>query len=78
MAAERVKIPARWVATRGECEQLARLLDRNDPAAQAHPLLATWRRGVVGDHLVAWVRGELAIVGDRAAPGGVRLVPIKG
>lgn len=75
LAAERAKLPARWLAARGECEQLARLLDRNDPAAEAHPLLSTWRRTLVGDDLLAWVRGEVGIVGDRGAPGGVRLVP---
>lgn len=77
LAAERARLPARWIATRGDCEQLARLLDRGEDA-EAHPLLATWRRGVVGDQLLGWVRGELAIVGDRSVPGGVRLIPIQG
>ncbi len=76
LAAERARLPARWLATRGDCEQLARLLDRGDDPG-AHPLLGSWRRGVVGDQILAWVRGELAIVGDRSAPSGVRLVPTK-
>jgi ribonuclease D len=72
-AAERTKIPARWLASRGDCADLARLLDRDDPRAPSHPLLSTWRRGVVGDTLVGFVLGEVALTGDRTGPG-VRLV----
>jgi ribonuclease D len=76
-AAERTRIPPRWLATRGDCSELARLLDRDDPGVTAHPLLATWRREVVGDTLLGWVRGEIAVAGDRRAPAGVRLLPAK-
>lgn len=72
-AAEHTKIPARWIAARGDCADLARLLDRDDPAAPAHPLLSTWRRQVVGDTLLGFVLGEVALTGDRTGPG-VRLV----
>jgi ribonuclease D len=75
-AAEQTGIPARWIASRGECEELARLLDRGDPAAAAHPLRATWRREVVGDTLVAWTRGEVALAGDRSLASGVRVLAL--
>jgi ribonuclease D len=76
-AAERTRIPARWIAARGDCEELARLLDRDDDQAEAHPLLSTWRREVVGGTLLGWVRGEVALTGDRDAPGGVRVITLK-
>lgn len=71
-AAEKTRIPARWIATRGDCAELARLLDHDDARAPAHPLLTSWRREVVGDQILAWLRGDLALVGDRAAPAGIR------
>jgi ribonuclease D len=77
-AAERARLPARWLASRGDCEDVARWLDRGDPRADAHPLFTTWRREVVGDTLRAWVRGELALVGDAASAAGARLVPVPG
>jgi len=74
-ASERTKIPARWLATRGDCEELARLLDRDDPRAEGHPVLTTWRRDVVGQTILSWVRGEVVLAGDRAAPSGIRILP---
>lgn len=75
LAADRTKIPARWIATRGDCSDLARLLDRDDSRTAAHPLLATWRREVVGDTIVSWTRGDLTLAGDRTLPAGLRVEP---
>jgi ribonuclease D len=74
LTAERTKIPSRWIATRGDCEDFARLLDRDDPLASEHPLLATWRREVIGQTLLDWVGGEVSLTGDRSQPSGVRLL----
>jgi ribonuclease D len=74
LAAERTKIPPRWIAARGDCEELARLLDRDDPRANDHPLLSTWRSDVVGATLHGWVRGEVSLAGDRSQPSGVKLI----
>ena len=71
--AEQTKIPARWLATRADCSDLARLLDRADPRADSHPVLATWRRQVIGDTLLGFVLGDIALTGDRTGPG-IRLV----
>jgi ribonuclease D len=74
-AAERTKIPARWIAARGDCEEIAKLLDRDDPRAEQHPVLATWRREVVGQTILQWVRGEVVLAGDRGSPSGIRILP---
>jgi ribonuclease D len=78
-AAEETGIPSRWLATRGDAEDVARALDaRRDDLAGGlvdHPLFTTWRREVVGDRLLAWLRGDSALVGDPTRSSGVRLVP---
>jgi ribonuclease D len=77
-ASEETGIPARYLATRGDAEDLARALEaRGDRAWDAidHPLLRGWRREVIGAQLLAWLRGDAALVADPAATTGVRLRP---
>jgi ribonuclease D len=82
-AAEETGIPSRWLATRGDAEDVARALDAHrhalgdgpsGPPGIDHPLFTTWRREVVGDRLLGWLRGETALVGDPAVAAGVRFV----
>jgi ribonuclease D len=75
-ASEETGIPARYLATRGDAEDLARALEaRTDRRWDeiAHPMLAGWRRDVVGARVLAWLRGEAALVADPTATTGVRL-----
>jgi ribonuclease D len=77
-ASEDTGIPARYLATRGDAEDVARLLEaRVDRAWDevAHPLLRGWRREVVGDQVLAWLRGDAALVADPSRTTGVRLAP---
>jgi ribonuclease D len=79
-AAEETGIPSRWLATRGDAEDVARALDAGRDglaggAAIDHPLFTSWRREVVGERLLAWLRGDSALVGDPTRAAGVRLVP---
>jgi hypothetical protein len=83
-AAEDTGIPSRWIATRGDAEDIARGLDSRREALDSagdgpvldHPVFTTWRREVIGDRLLGWLRGKSALVGDPAAVSGVRLVPV--
>ena len=62
-------------ATRGDCEEFARVADEHGLAATASlPALATWRREVLGQAWERWISGGLAIVGDAKSPHGLRLV----
>jgi ribonuclease D len=77
-ASEETGIPARYLATRGDAEDLARALEaRGDRAWDAidHALLRGWRREVVGAQVLAWLRGDAALVADPAATTGLRLRP---
>ena len=78
-ASEETGIPPRYLATRGDAEDLARALEaREDQAWDAvdHPLLRGWRREVIGGQLLAWLRGDAALVADPAATTGLRLRPV--
>jgi ribonuclease D len=71
-------IPARYLATRGEAQELARALDaRTDQRWDLveHPLLAGWRRDLVGGEILEWLDGDAALIADPAATSGVRLAP---
>jgi hypothetical protein len=37
--------------------------------------MASWRRELLGRAWLGWLTGELVLVGDLAAPHGVRLLP---
>jgi ribonuclease D len=76
-ASEETGIPARYIATRGDAEDVARALEaRADRAYDEidHPLLRGWRREVTGARLLAWLRGDAALVADPAATTGLRLM----
>ena len=76
LVAEQTGVAPRLLATRADAEELARAVDeRGLAAAEALPALATWRREVIGRPWLGWLTGELVLVGDVAAPHGVRLLP---
>ena len=69
-------IAARFVASRAEIEALAQWWYEDDHDDEpALPLLHGWRRSLVGEPALAWLRGETTIVADADAPLGVRLEP---
>jgi ribonuclease D len=75
-ASEETGIPSRYLATRGDAEDLARALEaRTDRRWDevAHPMFAGWRREVVGERVLSWLRGDAALVADPAKTTGVRL-----
>jgi ribonuclease D len=76
LAAERLGVAARLLATRADAEAFTRAVDeRGLPAAEALPALATWRRPVLGELWIGWLTGALALVGDPEAPSGLGLIP---
>jgi ribonuclease D len=75
LVAEQTHIAPRLLATRADAEEAARIVDEHGVAAAAKlPAFSTWRRAVIGDSWEGWLTGRLAIVGDPAAPQGLRLV----
>jgi ribonuclease D len=78
LVAEDTGIAPRLLATRADAEEAARLIDERGVAAAASlPAFSTWRRGVIGDAWEGFLTGRLALVGDAAAPNGVRLVQVR-
>ena len=76
LVADQTGVAARLLATRADAEELARTLDEGGLAAvDALPAMSSWRREVIGRAWVGWLTGELALVGDLAAPHGLRLLP---
>ncbi|MBA3820892.1 MAG: hypothetical protein H0X17_18540, partial [Deltaproteobacteria bacterium] len=76
IVAEQTGIAARLLATRGDAEEFARMLDeRGLDAARALPALTTWRHDVLGKPWVGWLTGTLVLVGDVHAPTGLALLP---
>lgn len=73
--AELIGVAPRLLATRSDVEEVARVVDEHG-LATAHklPVLATWRRAVIGELFVQFFEGTLAIAGDLTAPGGMRLI----
>jgi len=70
----RAALAPRFVGARSEVEELVRwFFDGADQAAGAElKLLSSWRREIVGDEVLAWLRGERAVVAD--TEHGVRFV----
>jgi hypothetical protein len=76
LIADQSGVAARLLATRADAEEFARAVDeRGLAAAESLPALASWRRDVIGRVWLGWLTGELVLIGDLAAPHGVRLVP---
>ncbi len=75
VVAEETGIAPRLLATRADAEEAARAVDEGGLAAAAElPAFASWRREVLGNAWEGWLTGRLALVGDAAAPHGVRLI----
>ena len=75
LLADETGIAPRLLATRADAEEAARVIDEHGlVAAERLPAWQTWRRGVLGDVWGRFLDGRLAIVGDPAAPHGIRLV----
>ena len=76
VVAEESGIAARLLGTRADAEEMARAVDEHGlPAAERLPALASWRREVLGEVWLGWLSGRVAVVGDPAAPHGLRLLP---
>lgn len=74
--ADETGVAPRLLATRGDAEELARAVDEGGlDAAKSLPALATWRRDVLGAPWLGWLTGTHVLVGDLAAPTGLRLLP---
>lgn len=75
--AEETGIASRLLGTRSDAEAFARTFDeRGEAAVTTSPALATWRRDLVGAAWLGWLTGKVALIGDAAAPHGVRLTPV--
>jgi ribonuclease D len=73
-AADATGIAPRFLATRADAEALARAVDRAGGLdGIAHPLLASWRREVVGDRIARWFRGDVALAADLTGSTGIVL-----
>ena len=69
-------VAPRFVGPRSEIEAVVRWWiegDRDDPPDL--PLLRGWRRDLVGDAILSWLRGDAALVVDPNSPGGIELEP---
>jgi len=76
IVADQSGVSPRLLATRSDAEELARAVDEHGlAAADALPAMASWRRELLGRAWLGWLTGELVLVGDLAAPHGVRLLP---
>lgn len=65
-------LPVRLVGARADAEALVAAFV--DSGAGAGPLAEGWRRELAGHDALAWLRGEVALAADPAAPGGVRII----
>ena len=62
----------------GDHHQLSADIDRS--AAGDGPTSSTrwpsgWRRALVGERILAWLRGDLAVIGDPELASRIRMVP---
>lgn len=61
------QIAPRFLATRADVEALARAFESSgDVGVANHPVMNGWRRSLLGELCLGWLRGELAIVNDGA------------
>ncbi|MDB4952467.1 MAG: Ribonuclease [Myxococcales bacterium] len=75
--ADETRIAPRLLGTRSDAEEFARTFDeRGESAVAKLPAVATWRRDLLGAAWLGWLTGKVALVGDSAAPHGVRLTVI--
>lgn len=77
-ASEQSGVTSRLLATRGDAEELARVVDEQGlDAARALPAFATWRYEIVGKLWEGWLTGTLGVVGDPTNSAGIRLAPVQ-
>lgn len=70
-------IAARFVASRSDLEAVALWWFEGDrDSGPEVPVLHGWRRELVGEVLIDWLRGSLGLVADAASPFGFRLVDL--
>jgi ribonuclease D len=76
VVSEETGIAVRLLATRADAEELAKVVDEHGLEAAAQlPAMSTWRREVLGNVWEGWLAGRIAVIGDAAAPHGMRLLP---
>ncbi|MBA2541257.1 MAG: hypothetical protein H0V17_16565 [Deltaproteobacteria bacterium] len=76
LAAEQSGVSGRLLATRGDAEETARVVDEQGlEAARDLPAFATWRYQVLGKLWEGWLTGSLGLTGDSASSSGLRLRP---
>ncbi len=74
LIAERIGVAPRLLATRADTEELARAVDEGGvEGAASLPALSGWRRDVIGQPLIDWLTGKVALGGDLESPTGLRL-----
>lgn len=67
-------VAPRFVATRDDVERLVRWWIEGDREREPElAVLSGWRRELVGDALLAWLRGQTAIAIDETSDAGIRL-----
>ncbi len=70
-------IAARFVASRADLEAVALWWCEGDRSVLPDtPVLHGWRRALVGEVLLDWLRGSLGLVADSESPFGFRLVEL--
>jgi ribonuclease D len=69
-------LPARFAGSRSDAEDLVRYAE-TEMAADKVALLAGWRRAVVGEEALSWLRGEIALAVDGTSTGGLRAIDIR-
>ena len=70
------EIAPRFVGPRSEIEAVVRWWLEDDRAAPPPlPLLDGWRRELVGDAILEWLRGDSALVVDPESEAGIQLEP---
>lgn len=68
-------LPLRYLGTRADAEELAAWCEAGRPETVVPVLLAGWRRQAVGETLLSWLGGELALCADLKSELGLRLRP---
>ncbi|HEY8145822.1 MAG TPA: HRDC domain-containing protein [Kofleriaceae bacterium] len=72
--ASEADVPARLVGARADAEALVAAFE--ETGAGTGLLTEGWRHELAGRDALAWLRGEVALVAEPAAAGGVRLLPV--
>lgn len=76
-AAVESEVAGRFIAARDDLDALTRWWEEGDRSRRPDlPLLRGWRRELVGEAALAWLRGEAALVADAGAAAGLRVEPL--